>query len=65
MSGVLSRDLRTLGKRRPISVRLGVEELAAVREAASETKTPITRWMREAILIRLNQTNGSAEKQTV
>ena len=61
----LGRDFRTFGKRHPISVRMGAEEVAAIREAAAETTTPITRWMREAILARLNQTNRSAEKQTV
>ena len=60
----LGRDFRTFGKRHPISVRMGAEEVAAIQEAAAETTTPITRWMREAILARLNQTNRSAEKQT-
>ena len=65
MSGDLSRDLRTLGKRQPISVRFGVDELAAVREAAEVSNTPITRWMREAILQRLDQVNGSTARQAV
>ena len=62
-----SRDSKTFGKRHPISVRLGAEEIAAIRKAAAETSTPLTRWMREAILARLNQTNGngSAEKLPV
>ena len=54
-----SRDFETFGKRHPISVKLGAEELAAIRKAAADTSTPITRWMREAILARLNQTNGN------
>lgn len=53
----LSRDVKTFGKRQPISVRLGVEEIADIREAAAITDTPITRWMREAILLRLNKAN--------
>ena len=53
----LSRDVKTFGKRHPISVRLGVEEVTAIREAAAVTDTPVTRWMRDAILNRLSKTN--------
>ena len=60
-----SGDVKRLGERRPISVRFGVDELAAVREAAAVSNTPITSWMREAILQRLDQVNGSIARQAV
>ena len=65
MAGDSSRDLKSLGMRRPISVRLGVEELAVIREAAEVSNTPITSWMREAIPQRLGKVKDSTARRAV